>query len=172
MTEYCRWHSTRRHTQYPPAPTVVAAPPADAPHPHARCPGPRPSGFPLCPPCFPITHRSCYQPPPLALSARPPRAPHLLRLLPPTAAHPPALALPAGCRVPRFQVRPHCSPDLAPGPHPGVASPHTSLHLRPILTRHGHRNVQPPCLCVILSIFDDLLYGLSPSIFSRSYCRA
>ena len=108
-------------------------------------PVPRASGSPHCPPCFPITHRSCCQSLPLALSARPP--PTSPPAAPPAAQLPPIpqpLALPAGC-CPLAWAQVPLPPQriLAPGPSPVVASPCTSLLMRPIRARHGPRSVQP-----------------------------
>ena len=97
VTEYCRWHSTRRHTHYPPAPAAVAAPPADAPHPHARWSRPPPVRIPLLPtllpnypPLMPPIYAPCSQLAPLLR----PSFPAYCRQLPPI---PQPLAFPAGC---------------------------------------------------------------------------
>ena len=90
-------------------------------------PGPRPSGSPYCPPCIPITHRSCRQSMPLALSFRPTHAPTSRASCRPTAAHPPASGLPCRLLPPCLGSGPTATTaHTGPGPLPRSCF---SLHL-------------------------------------------
>ena len=141
------------------------------PHPlptctYGRCcsPGGRPAPTrPLVPaparPDPPIAHPASQLPTahaanlcPLLSACAPPTPPPPA---PPAAQLPPIpqpLAFPAGCcplawaQVPLPRQR-----RLAPGPSPVVASPCTSLLMRPIRTRHGPRSVQPHVFLLFFS---------------------
>ena len=130
MTEYCRWHSTRRHTHYPPAPAAVAAPPADAPHPHARWSRPPPVRIPLLPtllpnypPLMPPIYAPCSQ---LAPHPRP----HLPRLLPPNCRPSPSLWPSLQVAAPLLGLRSHChdSAYWPRAPLPWLLLPAPPLH--------------------------------------------